>query len=720
MKQRPGLSRVLEAAVFIAMALNTGTVIGQQPPATVIRPSATSTPASPRNTVQYGNAAKIAAGAITGYVYWDASGVQNNPIASCQGLTANVGTLSKTGMQILSSTSNFAALGPLSDLSAPGATKYMLCSYSFHNLPEHVYLRVQVSAPAAQFSAAVGNPSPFQIPGGTCNTGPQSTLSFILTGGEILCGDNAYNINFKLTPSTDARLLRAPAATTLLQNEPGNSGGLLSNAYGTPAKSTQGTTIAAQVTQPDASISNLKSGSTSGTRGLLGLNAGESQTSPLLPPTIAGTNVPKMPPMNSNAKRDASPPADAAAKAQIKSKLAVQLTAAKQRNVHSASINPPTRGEVPEMGVLHQQKLFVDSLRTQSARIQETLAPNQAGNVVMQNQPGTSLLLHAPPPTEVCPAPKILAVNGKISGVVFTQDPVYNDYIITGCGFGNQGGQVYLSGAVTGGRINLVVKPNQWNDKQIEVVVEPGLSGVLDGWPDLVVAPAGIAPAKFPNCRFYAQRQSVLLPTIPQQYANLANVPVGDSTHGFGTMYCPGPDVSHLFPCVAYNAGPPLDGITNGHDHRGDPNQLVSNAVDRDGGQLQFNAGEDVYDLSSMAPGFEIDYPIVFWYAWTSDVCEGWASDAFPKKPGDSVGYDTEGHYGWYKKTNTKIVVDWGVDHCAWRWLGMFKVDDWYNSGYSLQVYVKGPIGVDPWTGHPLSRSTNFGQPVPIKLVRVP
>ena len=50
-----------------------------------------------------------------------------------------------------------------------------------------------------------------------------------------------------------------------------------------------------------------------------------------------------------------------------------------------------------------------------------------------------------------------------------------------------------------------------------------------------------------------------------------------------------------------------------------------------------------MYDLSSMAPGFEVDYSDVFWYAWTSDVCEGWASDAFPKKPGDSVGYDTKG-----------------------------------------------------------------------------
>jgi hypothetical protein len=41
--------------------------------------------------------------------------------------------------------------------------------------------------------------------------------------------------------------------------------------------------------------------------------------------------------------------------------------------------------------------------------------------------------------------------------------------------------------------------------------------------------------------------------------------------------------------------------------------------------------------------------------------------------------------------------------------LGIFKVDDWYNSGYSLEVYVTGPIGIDPWTGHPVRVARNLG-----------
>ena len=50
----------------------------------------------------------------------------------------------------------------------------------------------------------------------------------------------------------------------------------------------------------------------------------------------------------------------------------------------------------------------------------------------------------------------------------------------------------------------------------------------------------------------------------------------------------------------------------------------------------------------------------------------------------------------------------------------MFRVDDWYNSGYSLQVYVKGPIGVDPWTGHAVTKAQNFGQVPPNTAVRIP
>lgn len=314
--------------------------------------------------------------------------------------------------------------------------------------------------------------------------------------------------------------------------------------------------------------------------------------------------------------------------------------------------------------------------------------------------------------TKICFGAQIYTVNGVNSTenannpVVFTQDPAYNDYVITGCNFGNtEGGQVYLSGAVTGGRINMTVF--LWTPTMIEAEVQPGLTGVLDGWPDLIVVPpGGGAPAKFANCRFYAQRQSVLLSNIPQQYARLATEQVGDGTHGFGTMYCAGPYPGlgagrDLFPCVAFNYGEPLDGVTNNPSQRGQTSIAVSNAVDRDGGPLQFTPGEDVYDLGNLAPGFAIDYFGVHWYTWSQSACDDFRINEM--KAGDTVNWSYQGRLDQYFQKGSQIIVDWPVDYCTSNWIGLFRDFSYYNSGYSLEVHVKGPIGVDPWTGQPTS-----------------
>ena len=115
---------------------------------------------------------------------------------------------------------------------------------------------------------------------------------------------------------------------------------------------------------------------------------------------------------------------------------------------------------------------------------------------------------------------------------------------------------------------------NKWDvwSKQYLIGARPG----INGWPDLIVVPAGNPAVKFPNNRFYAQRQSVPLSHLPQGNAHLANIPV-NTKNSFGTEYCPGPDELHLFPCIAFNSGPHLSN--------------VANAVDRDGGQVSFDSG---------------------------------------------------------------------------------------------------------------------------------
>jgi hypothetical protein len=379
--------------------------------------------------------------------------------------------------------------------------------------------------------------------------------------------------------------------------------------------------------------------------------------------TAANINSKKLPQIRSNPKRDAAGPAKAATKAAIQSKLNAQFAAFRAKLPTITMVHMPSpQQNAPELQALKSQTLFVQSMHLQPDLTQPR---RNSGFVASQN-------------ARICPTAQIYSVNNATSGVVFTQDPQHNDYIIGGCGFGSQGGQVYLSGAVTNGGIAMVVK--QWGPTQIEAVVQPGLTGVLDGWPDLIVVPAGNPPVKFPNCRFYAQRHAVPLATIPLNYAHLANAAVTD------IEYCPAGN--QLGGCMNWYSGPPISSVANG--------------VDRDSGlsYSSFNPGEDVYDLSHLTPGFVIDgSPGVFWYADSETICNLWSQEA---SIGDSFNYSTQGYYRAFLKSSNQVAVDWGVDHCAEQWMGIVSVTNFYGAGYSLQVYVNGPIGVDPWTGQPV------------------
>jgi len=216
--------KVLELTMLATMFISgCVSVMAQQPPT---RAQATpQTKPSPSGSAA--NAAvgmKLPSGTITGFAYWQMNGFQ--PQADCQGLTVKVVTVTKSGMplQLLSTTSTLTANGTMTDGSAQGTPKYMLCSYSFQNMPENVSLRALLYG--APTTTSVATPSAFQIPGGNCNSGPSSTLSFILTGGPMLCGHGAYNINFKLTGSASG-IARSPEKSILIPNAGGPPHGLL-------------------------------------------------------------------------------------------------------------------------------------------------------------------------------------------------------------------------------------------------------------------------------------------------------------------------------------------------------------------------------------------------------------------------------------------------------------------------------------------------------------
>src|SRR5215469_7688138 len=234
MKRVVGIARILKAVSAAALLLNiAGIVTAQQQPPVVTHPTTSSAQGTPRSTgsSRYGSAAaaqtsmKVAAGMIAGYVYWDMSSAQYKLSSPCQGLTVNVSTISKNGGQVLATTSNFTSMGSVTDLTAQGAPRYMLCSYSFHQMPVGEYLRVTAAVNAAAFLKAVSvqNPPDFEVFGGNCNNTPQSTLSFILTGGEMVCGNNAFNINLKLYGSGSLSGIQPARSGPLLQNGSGTS-----------------------------------------------------------------------------------------------------------------------------------------------------------------------------------------------------------------------------------------------------------------------------------------------------------------------------------------------------------------------------------------------------------------------------------------------------------------------------------------------------------------
>src|SRR6267154_4535101 len=168
MKRRIDFETILQLATLATMLLSLSvSVMGQQQPPTVTRPSASSVQVTPRGTASpLGSATnattgmKPAVGAITGFVYWQMNVFQ--PQADCQGLTVKIVTVTKSGMplQLVSTTSTLTANGPVTDDSAQGTPKYMLCSYSFQNMPENVSLRALLYGPPT--TAPVPTPSAFQ------------------------------------------------------------------------------------------------------------------------------------------------------------------------------------------------------------------------------------------------------------------------------------------------------------------------------------------------------------------------------------------------------------------------------------------------------------------------------------------------------------------------------------------------------------------------------
>ena len=118
MKREIRMTKIIDIASLAILLAISGNVIGQQRPPSVPHASTSSVQVTPRTPgSRYGSAVgtltgmKPALGVITGYVYWDMSGIKAP--SSCQGLSAQVSTVtvSKGSPQVLAAASTFTQMG---------------------------------------------------------------------------------------------------------------------------------------------------------------------------------------------------------------------------------------------------------------------------------------------------------------------------------------------------------------------------------------------------------------------------------------------------------------------------------------------------------------------------------------------------------------------------------------------------------------------------------
>jgi len=347
-------------------------------------------------------------GNVEGFVYWDALKIVHKPAGSCSGLAITVSVGTNSGGPLTAYTAigtlnnNFKYVGQVKQFLAGGKVNvYDVCTYAFDHVPVGPSLQVKLdvtdpfafSPYALPQSAALG---PIQIISGQCNMLPRivNPTASDLLGHWGTCQSMAYGVNFPMTIPARASLsgggitpvnsggqrgllsgapqqgMLSSGATQSAQGQ-GNSGTLLGNRGSTAGQSSGIESPASKVElNPQPLPPRQISPGSSGLPGAANLGAGAG---------VPGNFVPKMPAMTSNPKRDASPPADEATKAQIRSKLQAQLTALLPRTAKQSNLAAkPRSSTVAEIQALQAQTLFVQSQRIQPTQTKGRLAPAPA------------------------------------------------------------------------------------------------------------------------------------------------------------------------------------------------------------------------------------------------------------------------------------------------------------------------------------------------------
>ena len=355
-------------------------------------------------------------------------------------------------------------------------------------------------------------------------------------------------------------------------------------------------------------------------------------------------------------------------------------------------------------------------LQTQSA-MGSGISPGMAQPVrtVSANSGSTAKIGTMPRPMP-CMKPAVADVDGFNGSTSWTYVEPGKHYVIHGCGFGNQPGEVYLIGVSHApttklsqvstpqylgvhshpGWIRLIPSPGAdphqtqiWMDTEIQVIVDPNVSGFYDDFPGdatVVVLPAGGKPQiqSAAGFGFWAARVEQLLPYAPVPGAgpvypkqsgpalnpNQSSQVVVASTQSW---FAP----AHLMdakgaPVQANLLSPSKASLVlPGHTF----------AVVRDDNGAQFSGSQDALDLApsllQLNYGFQVSRVQLFTASLSPAAC--------------ALGSNFSNNGSWKTTTPNKyqpdqITVSWQEQSC-----GQGGV-----SAYALDVFVSGPRGIAP------------------------
>jgi hypothetical protein len=646
-------------------------------------------------------------GVLMGYLYWDGSAIPYNANPPCPfRVRINQGTPPSGGgmgfeqfTEIGTYQNNFSSVGKIG--------KYVVCQYAVDHLPEGKDLQVQIGPLKGAFQTPVAftvpptanEPNaPIKINGGKCNQLPPAVPSLsTLNSPWWSCGDHAYNVNYLMQPPQNIPGLTQSSGTlTVVQSQPllpasGGSNGMINPG---PQQKTLLSSSGTQTGNFNPGTANPGPTQTGVTSPASGHNADDLNPQPFPPHSISATGSSAGVPHAKVVTKTGSLTTIKLSAPQQSRKI-TNPNAAMQNAGIIAVLQKQTQAAEGEIAAM---KL---SLRPAGAQLNpgpsqamaatgsggpnSGAAPVQANLLTSTSASGGHSSIGAAMPAQfqnlaiTCshdPTMRVLTVSGGQSAAAFTQDSKYNFYTISGCTFGNPGpnAKAYI---YSQGTFREDFQIEQWSDNWIQLSIDPNLKGIDDqDNVTLVIQRQDGKQASKGGFRFYAARETILLPAIPKSDFSLNRFrPDSAATDSWTPTYTSASSVAVV---------PNLPGMS------AEVQWTLGTDPDR-----TLVGGSDIYDFSHLHSTFGLENAQM---EWKDILCDGNYQFAASK---NNWGVD------WYG--NAGVQVTWQGQTCNPKpgsCGGSLQPDCFVSSpesNYGVDVWVTGPRGIDPWTGKPTS-----------------